>query len=142
MAPRFDFRHVEGTRLRPSTLCTDKKWLSLDGPMQDVIFITGPFERRSLSPRPSHERMVFIMRHNGWFEERLRTRKLGSASIERQSRIVKMAINHFGCGPTSMAFLNGTDTGLDGTPSLLQPTAKWVFDGSHNGFHRPMNPRR
>lgn len=50
VAPRFDFRNVEESSFRPSTLCTDKERLSRDGPMQGVIPITGPFERRSLYP--------------------------------------------------------------------------------------------
>ncbi|KKC27786.1 hypothetical protein [Sphingomonas sp. SRS2] len=56
------------------------------------------------------------MRHNGWFERRLRTPKLRSASIDRQSRIVKMAIEHFGNGPAAMAFLNTADAQFGGTP--------------------------
>ena len=67
------------------------------------------------------------MRHHGWFEERLRARKLGSASIERQSRIVKMAIEHFGGGQAAIAFLNGADADLGGTPLAIATRSKAGF---------------
>lgn len=59
------------------------------------------------------------MRQNGWFEDRLRSRRLSGASAERQSRIVKMAIEHLGGAPAAMAFLNGPDAMLGGTPLAI-----------------------
>ena len=67
------------------------------------------------------------MRHNGWFEERLRARKLGSASIERQSRIVKMAIEHFGSSKAAMAFLNGEGGDADISPLAVATRSKAGF---------------
>lgn len=63
--------------------------------------------------------MASVMRHNGWFEGRLQTRKLGSAAIERQSRIVKMAIERLGGGRAAMVFLNEIHGDLGGTPLAI-----------------------
>jgi hypothetical protein len=83
--------------------------------------------QRHISHRHPKERMASIMRHNGWFEERLRARKLGSASIERQSRIVKMAIEHFGGNQAAIAFLNETDDHLGGSPLAVATRSEAGF---------------
>ena len=65
---------------------------------------------------------------NSWFERRLRTRKLTARSMERQSRIVRLAIEHFGGMQNAVHFLNGVDPDLGGPPLAIAIASRSGFN--------------